>query len=153
MNIHAVKILITVFTFSSLVSYSQNISTEFISIREDSKLSIDKKDIKFQLLLNKHKNQNKLNLLINDAFEISRLYSVQQEPKWLKKSVELVKMNLKIMDSLSQKDDSFYRRNLYALGYYENYSANQKGALENFKKLLTYKEKDLYVLRLSLIHI
>jgi tetratricopeptide (TPR) repeat protein len=144
--IYYMRILLILFLLCCTFCFSQEISPEFTRIKEDSLLTVNEKDVEFQGLLEKHKLQNKPELLLGDSYQITRWYWTQGW-NWADKAIALSKKNLDAIDSLNIIDDNFRRLNLYSLGYYQFYNYNLEDALIPFKKLLTYKERDEYALQ------
>jgi len=146
MKISYTKWLFLIFFIGSLNCFSQKTSPQFSEILNSDSLSVDEKDHAFYRLIEAHKLNNEISFLIHDTFEITRWQWVQQM-NWEGKIIALCKKNVDVMDSLKMNSTSFYRRNLYALGYYQFYSYKLDDALLTYKTLLTQNEKDNYVLR------
>lgn len=138
------EIVFGIYLLSSSFSFSQKISSEFQNILNDTILSVEEKDVVFQNLLKRHKSQNNSDLLLGDAYEIIKWYRRQG---FLNSAISLNKENIKLMESLEIPNTTFYRRNLYSLGFYQRKNDSLDNAIETFKKLLIYKTPDKYAIQ------
>lgn len=136
------KILFFLFLLFFLESVSSQSNYKLIS--SDKTISNKEKNIKFDLLIKRYENENKLDSLVTETYEIIKWHYANNE---IDKAIRLNKKNLALMDSINYKDHVFYRRNIYSLGFYESKNGETENALKNFKKLLDYKKPDEYSLK------
>ncbi|WP_299336038.1 CHAT domain-containing tetratricopeptide repeat protein [uncultured Psychroserpens sp.] len=140
------NILSIVLFISGLVCFSQEPSKRYLNIFENNNLSAPEKERQFDSLLNAHKINNQLDFLIEDTFEVFR-WLYKKKPRNIEKAIALNKRNLFLMDSINYKNEPFYRRNVYSLGFYYRKNIDLDNALTTLKLLLRYDEPDKTVMQ------